>query len=209
MEIRVEIDARAVLDRFGVLASQELDRALSAGLDEAGQYGLGQVVLEAASKGLQSRTGTLLNSIAWTHQEAKLEGAVGVPSGTPAAKYAYLLTEESRTIVPEGHPYLAIPIGGARTAAGVATFSSPRQVAGLTFRRGEKVEVHWGKGGTLSGLTAGIMAGEKYLPLFVLLGKTVVRGRDVIGPALDAARGTMTATVQERVDELIAAQRNV
>jgi len=57
-----------------------------------------------------------------------LEGIVGVRPNSAVEKYKWLLSDESKTITPKRGKFLAIPIAENLTGAGVARFSSPRQV---------------------------------------------------------------------------------
>jgi hypothetical protein len=204
--VDISVDIEAVAARLGVLAGERLTRALSGGLAEGLEYAAGEVVLDAHAKGVQSRSGQLLNAVRGElDQDGGLAGHVGVPQDSPAIDYAHLLTDADFTIVPYGE-YLAIPIGPNLTGAGVARFSSPRQLAGGKFRRGVETEIPWGDG-TFRGLVFGIGDGDAFEAYFALVRSVHARGKDVLEPAVEGARDTMTETVDEHVAALLEETR--
>ena len=210
MTISVSVDAAGLEQlsaRLGTLAGDALRAALAAGLAEAGQYAAGEIVMRADEAGIKGRTGSLLPSIStWSQRGADgLEVFVGVPDESPAARYAYLLTDATVRIVPQGHPYLTIPIGDNLSGAGVG-----QQGIGdipddqLRFRRDVPVYVDWHGGMVFQGLTAGTISGKHYHPLFALVRSVTIKGRNVFDPAIEASHETMVETVQARVDALLA-----
>ncbi len=188
--VSVTVDTAALEARLGALAERALAEALAGGLAEAGACLVGRIVANAEADGIRSRTGHLLGSVGlWSEPGAvdALEVFVGVPADSPAARYAYLLTDEDVHVLPRGHEYLAIPTGENLTAAGVARYDSPRQLDDLVFR----------------GLTAGVMVGEEYRPYFALATDVWIFGRGSMERAADEGRAEMVALVQERVDALL------
>lgn len=189
--VSVSIETAALERRLGALAEAALAAALGRGLAEAAGYLAGAVVTVSERDGLAARTGSLRRSVGVWPAPGAVDGLqlfVGIPEDAPAAKYAYLLGDEDIHIVPQGHPYLAIPIGENLTGAGVARFASPRQVPGLVFR----------------GLTAGIMVGEEYHAYFALVTDVWIFGRGSLGTAAEEEYGEMVRVAQERVDQLLA-----
>ena len=68
-----------------------------------------------------------------TETLGKIKGGVGF--GVHYGVVHFVDKGKITTIKPKGHPYLAIPIGPALTAAGVAKKSGPREWTGLSFMR--------------------------------------------------------------------------
>jgi hypothetical protein len=197
LEINIAVDAAVAERKLGVLAGPALRAALVEGLNEAAEIGAGRVVTEARAKGLAQRTGSLLGSVAaWPDAGDPLTRRIGVPEDSPAARYAYLLTAESRDIRPVNAKALAIPFGDNLTGAGVARYPTPRD---LVAAFGEQ-NVFFGK--RTIGVTGSRFRSAIY---FVLSFGVTVRGRDVIDPALTAATADMTTAVQAAVDGLTQA----
>lgn len=200
VQIRVSVDADAVRERFGDLAGQRLIDALAGGIVEAGEYGAGEVQLQARSRGIESRTGSLMQSIGsfGLNTDGDVSIMVGVPDDSPAAKYAYLLTDDTVTIEPVSGKWLMIPIGPNLTGAGVPRYGSPRDMPDGHFLRTK------GRGGR-DQLFYGITEYDgNFVAFFVGTKRVTVEGRDVIEPALDVALPVMTATVQDSLDALLA-----
>jgi len=105
-----------------------IGRACSQGLGKGVKLAAGKVVRDYLSgQSLKRRTGSLARAIdGWL--EGDFEGVVGVKSNSTVGKYAWLLSDEEKTIRPKRAKFLAIPIGEGLTPAGVARFSSPRDV---------------------------------------------------------------------------------
>lgn len=207
--VTVTVESGALQARLGELAGPKLAEALSAGLALALMLAAGEVQITASEVGMQQRSGMLSDSIlGWLTNDGALEGFVGVPGDSPAAKYAYLLTDAIKTIVPQGHPYLAIPVAANLTGAGVPRFSSPTQLPAGEFVAGQPVPIDWGgQRSTFEGLSYGIVKSETrtesidgrtrrrragYDPYFVLVHGVHVQGFDVLGPTLQAVLPEMT-----------------
>lgn len=191
--VTVQVDlsgAAAAALRLGVLSAESIAQRLASGLAAAAEEIAGDIVLRAVEAGLQSRTGSLLGSVgSWPAEgDGQLTVYVGVPDDSPAARYSYLLGEQYRVIRPQGHKYLAIPIGENLTGAGVARYASPRQVDDLVFR----------------GRTAGILQEERYVPLFALVEEVTIVGRGVFEAAIEAAAPTLPERVRGPLDALLA-----
>lgn len=196
LEISVKVDCDALVKRLGKLAGAEFDKALQSGLAEGLEYARSEVVMQAQERGLQSRTATLLGGrgVQWEMDPETLTGWVGVPPESPANAYAYLLTDVEKTITPVRGQYLTIPFG-ENIAGGRATpkFFTVAQLEaafpGKVLRRG---------------MALGVGEDDEFELYFVLARSVKVRGRNVLGPGVEAARDDMTAAIQERVDGLVA-----
>ncbi|MHC4622226.1 MAG: hypothetical protein ACYTEQ_31210, partial [Planctomycetota bacterium] len=130
MMIRLEMgpNFRRAVDELSSMGRMVLE-ACSEGLAKGVELGAGRVVSDYLSgQALKRRTGQLARSVeGW--MEGDFEGVVGVKSPSTVSKYAWLLGDEEKTIVPKQAKFLAIPIGEGLTPSGVPRFSSPRQVA--------------------------------------------------------------------------------
>jgi hypothetical protein len=112
-------------------------------LSAAVSRGLHQGVVGAANKvssdylsgqSLKSRTGNLRRAVqGW--MDSDFDGVIGTQKDSAVSKYAWLLGDETKVIRPKNSKFLAIPIGENLTGAGVARFSSPRQVPDGFFIR--------------------------------------------------------------------------
>lgn len=199
VRIKVEVDAAALLAKFGALAGDVLRKALRVGHAAALEDLASKVTLKARSKGLKQRTGQLLASIAFWQTAAgpdALVGYVGVPSDAPASRYAYLLTGQTKTIVPVNAKALTIPVGANLTGAGVARF---RTVADLIAAFGDAVVF----AGRNIGVRSGTGAKAKLDVYFKLAAQTTVKGRDVLDPAARESAPELAAIVQAEVDQAV------
>ena len=172
--IDVTVKAEAVAAALGALAGAELIAACSRGLAAGLEYVAGFVAQAAGAggaAGLNQPTGMLAQSIRGAlDAPGAIAGHVGVPADSPAAGHAWLLTDADFVIMPQGHPYLAIPVGANLTGAGVAGNDSPLSAFGTSgaghFETGRPVTVNWGGGFVFTGLTFGFGYGEAYQPYF-------------------------------------------
>lgn len=115
------------IKKLGTMGREVL-KAVHAGLDEGAKDAAGYIVSNYLSgQALKRRTGNLAKAVdGW--MAGDLHAVIGVRSDSPVGKYAWLLTDEQKTIRPKNSKFLAIPIGENLTGAGVARFTSPRQV---------------------------------------------------------------------------------
>jgi hypothetical protein len=195
VELKIDVDCDAAIARFGELAGVRFDEALQKGLAQALDIGASRVSLTAMEHGLQSRTGTLLNELRGVVDDLEnLAGWIGIPEESPAIRYAYLLTDEVKTIFPVQARALTIPIAANLTSAGVARFPS---VAALEKAFPDKVHRR--------GRAIGIGDDEDFQAYFVLAHQVTVSGVDALVPGVEAAEDEMTAAVQEAVNELTEA----
>lgn len=202
--VRISVEGLAARQRLDGVRGSALVAALSRGLGAALEEAAGAVVLAAARKGLTARTGQLLSSVRGAlDRDGGLAGEVGVPEESLAARYAWRLTDARFVIAPRQARMLAIPAGRNLTAAGVPRYRSPRQVPGGKFRVAS-VAVDWeGGGGVFTGLTYGLLVGERYEPLFVLLGSAMARGVNVLRPTMEMHTPRLVASIEAQLDKLI------
>ena len=142
-------------------------QACSTGLRIGVKLAAGKVISEHLSgQDLRMRSGHLAEAVdGWMAGE--LEGVVGVEENSGVDAYKWLLGTEQKTITPQRAKFLTIPIGDNLTGAGVARFSSPRQVPDGFFFTGKS-----------GGLFFGIKHGKrgKVRALFVLKKSVTVTG---------------------------------
>lgn len=173
--------------------------------------GMGTALLEACSDGLASgvkiasgnvvrnylsgqalnrRTGNLARSIdGW--MDGLLDGVVGVRDDAAVAKYKWLLTDEQRTIVPKNSKFLTIPIGENLTGAGVARFSSPRQVPDGFFLRTKSGKLLFGRKNGKRG---------KFRALFVLVKSVFVQGSGALYDGVMESTDDISGEIEKQID---------
>lgn len=125
-------DFNATVEKLGSMGRAVLE-ACSVGLEKGANLAASHVVAEHLSgQSLKRRSGQLARNVeGW--MAGPLDAVVGVRAKSTVDKYKWLLGDEDRTIVPKKSKFLTIPIGEGLTSAGVARFSSPRQVPGGFF----------------------------------------------------------------------------
>lgn len=99
--------------------------------------------------------------------------------GTSTGRYASL-QEYGGVVRAIRSRYLAIPVGPARTAAGASRYTSPRDVAGLSW--------HPGREGGMLGKVTGKGKSARFEPWFLLRREVRVPETRFIGRALEWAR---------------------
>jgi hypothetical protein len=170
--------------------------AVDAGLKLGVEVAAGTVKENYLSgQALRRRTGNLARSIQGV-VTGPGEGMIGVPAGTAVDKYQWLLGDEQKTITPTRGQYLAIPIGENLTGAGVARYTSPRQVEGGFF-----IKTKTGR------LLFGYQRGKKgkFRPLFTLVTSVLVQGSGALYDGVMESLDDMTAAIQQSVDKAIEA----
>lgn len=199
LEIRVDdAEVTAALARVG---GPRLRGALVSGLRAASLIAEQDVSAAVALK-LGRRTGTLGNSIEGRLRPGELAGEVGIPEGSPAQKYGYLITDQVKEIRPVNARALTIPIGANLTGAGVARFGS---VAELKQQFGDEQVIKLERKGKspVIGVAPKTTRG-KFKAYFALVGGVTVRGKDVLAPTVEAARPQMTAAIQREIDSVVS-----
>lgn len=173
---------------------QAVVNACSKGLAKGAQIAAGKVVSDFLSgQSLKRRTGRLAGSVeGW--MAGPLEGVVGVKPDSGVEKYKWLLSDEEKTITPKRAKFLTIPIGENLTGAGVARFTSPRQVPDGFF-----VKTKTGR------LLFGYKRGKrgKFRPLFTLVKSVFVQGTgalyDGVMDSLDDISEQMETEIEKKV----------
>ena len=173
------------IEKLGSMGRAVLD-ACSVGMEKGANLAASHVVAEhLTGQSLKRRSGQLARNVeGW--MAGPLDAVVGVRPNSAVDKYKWLLGDEERTIVPKKSKFLTIPIGEGLTSAGVARFSSPRQVPNGFF-----VKI---KGGPL---LFGYKKGKKgkFRPLFTLVKSVFVQGTgalyDGVMDSLDDIGGAM------------------
>lgn len=208
IQIEFTPEALATIERLGELGVRP---AVQRGLLKGAHLVAGDAKI-AARDSFQTRTGGLNRGItAWAESEA-MTVAIGVHGNDPAIRYAWLLTDEEKTILPKGHPYLAIPLSPLRTRgemSGAAKATTPRDFEGFFKVSKAGNLIFFGTGGeALAGAT--IKSWRKKLqdngiiPLFVLKPSVTVKGRDVLRRTVEANVGKAAEAVNEEVAKLVS-----
>lgn len=166
--------------------------ACNEGLKEGGKLAAGRVVSDYLSgQALKTRTGALRRAVD-TWSVGFLEVAVGVRPRSAVDKYAWLLSDEEKTIVPKKSKFLAIPIGEGLTASGVARYSSPREVKDGFFVS------------TKGRLLFGIRRGKKgkFRPLFTLVKSVFVQGSGALYDGVEDSLDDITALIERQIEKV-------
>lgn len=167
--------------------------ACSQGLEKGTKIAAGNVVSDYLSgQSLKRRTGQLAREVdGW--MDGELEGVVGVKQNSTVDKYAWLLGDEEKTIVPKRAQFLAIPIGEGLTPAGVPRFSSPRQVPdGFFVKTGGRL---------LFGRKRGKRG--KFRPLFTLVKSVFVQGSGALYDGVMDSLDDVTDSLQTEIDKKV------
>jgi len=194
MMIQLELgpEFQKTLAELGALGSA-VSAACGRGLGKAVKFAANNVVENYLSgQALKTRTGLLRKSVdGWPVDDT--EAIVGVRPNAATGKYAWLLGDEQMTIVPRNAKFLAIPIGENLTGAGVARFSSPRQVPDGFF-----VST---KGRLLFGYKRGKKG--KFRALFTLVKSVFVQGSGALIDGVLESQDEMTDILQEEIDKVV------
>jgi hypothetical protein len=153
---------------------------------------------------LHVRTGRLRNSISGQVTEERdgkfiLELSAGGQGGQGEVKYARI-QEKGGVIVPKKGRMLAIPVGPARTAAGVSRYASPRDVPGLhlAMTRNRQLVLVQGQSGKQTG--GKVKAGTVF---FILVPSVRIPARPFLKPAADVIAKELTSAVQVILTEVL------
>jgi len=191
LTIELSEESRALIERHGKAAAGT-GRAMTGALETAVTVGA-----EEVRQGLyQSGYGLTMRhpgqgGLAWSMEGWMISedlGAVGVPSNTPAAKYAAILNYGG-TITPKQARSLAVPVSeeakkeeGPRAMEGLAMIKRPGKPPLLArTMRGGRLEVHW-----------------------VLLKSVTIEGRHWLEQGAAAARDAMARAYEGRLNDLVA-----
>jgi hypothetical protein len=167
--------------------------AASTGLGKAVKFSATHVISKyLTGQALRTRSGMLKKAVdGWMVSD--FEGVVGVQPNSAVDKYKWLLGEESKTIVPTKGKFLAIPIGENLTGAGVAKFTSPRQVPNGFFIR---------VGGRL---LFGYKNGKKgkFRAMFTLVKSVFVQGSGALADGVLESTDNMSGIIKDEVEKVL------
>lgn len=167
--------------------------AVSHGLKRGGDIAVETVQRDyLQGQALRHRTGILASEVnSW--MPGKLEAVVGVPADSPAAHYAWLLSDEQKTILPKKGKYLTIPIGEGLTPSGVPRYSSPREVTDGFFIKSKKGQ-----------LLFGIKHGKRgrFRPLFVLVKSVFVQGTGALLDGVNDSMDKITGSIEDNIKKV-------
>lgn len=154
---------------------------------------------------LHTGSGALKRSTKGSTQSTSdgVEIKLTVGGGSKDLPYARI-QEEGGIVRPKNAKFLAIPVGPARTASGVARFASPRDVPGLTFvqsRRGQPLLVKFQDERNSKGRLKA-RAGTVY---FILRRQVTIKGVHYARDAVQAVYASIPSRLQERTDALLRA----
>lgn len=166
--------------------------ACSQGLAKGIKIAASNVVSNYLSgQALNRRTGRLAGAVdGWMVNP--LEGVIGVQKSAAVSKYAWLLGDEQKTITPKNAKFLTIPIGEGLTGAGVARYSSPRQVPEGFF-----VKTKTGR------LLFGYKKGKrgKFRALFTLVKSVFIQGSGALYDGVDESLDDITRCIETEIDK--------
>ena len=171
---------------------QALQEAVSKGLEKGLKLATSNVIENhLTGQDLKSRTGNLRRAIdGW--MEDKFAGVVGVRENSAVDAYKWILGTETKTILPKRGKFLAIPIGENLTGAGVARYTSPRQVSEGFFFKGKS-----------GGLFFGIKHGKKgkVRPYFSLVPSVTIVGSGALAAGVLDSVDDMTGAIETEIKE--------
>lgn len=146
-----------------------------------------------SGQGLKRRSGNLARAVdGWL--ASPFDGVVGIQENAAVSKYAWLLTDEQKTITPKKGKFLAIPIGEGLTGSGVARYSSPRQVPNGFFIKSKAGQLLFGYKNGKKG---------KFRALFVLVKSVFVQGSGALYDGVNECVAQITENIQTKIDEKI------
>jgi len=168
-------------------------KAASTGLAKGGHIAAGTVVRDYLSgQSLKRRTGLLAKTVS-SWMAGDTEVVIGVPENSPASKYAFLLSDEEKTITPKNAKFLTIPIGEGLTPSGVPRYSSPRDVEGGFFLKSKSGQLLFGYKRGKKG---------KFRPLFVLVKSVLVQGTGALYDGVMDSMDDITGSMQDELDKI-------
>lgn len=183
---------KQVIAELGSTGQAVID-ACSEGLKKGVKFAAGKVASDYLSgQSLKRRTGQLARAVdGWMISDS--EAVVGVRPNSAVEKYKWLLGDEQKTITPKRAKFLTIPIGENLTGAGVARFSSPRQVPDGFFVKT--------KGRLLFGYKRGKRG--KFRALFVLVKSVFVQGSGALYDGVTDSLDDITKQMETEIGKKI------
>ena len=167
-----------------------IDDGLEKGLQAASSEV--SIAIQHGSYGINTRTGTLARSITSWPDLLRFKGYVGVKEGSHADKYAWLLTDKQMTITPKSGKFLVIPTEDNKTNAGVARYTSPRQVPDGFFFKGKS-----------GGLFFGIAEGDEVKTLFTLVPSVFIQGTGLLPDVMKQQAPKIKAKIIGKINRTI------
>jgi len=188
-------DAVRTLGDMGTAVLAATDR----GLQKGGQIAAGVVVRDYLSgQSLKRRSGALAREVtSWS--EAPLDTVVGVPENSPAQLYAWLLSDEEKTIRPKKAKALTIPIGENLTPTGSARYPTARAAESSgkeLFTIKSKV------GNLLLGYRRGTTGRGRFRPLFVLVKSVFIQGTGALYDGVMASVDDINDQIQSEINQV-------
>ena len=195
MQIQLEMgpEFQKTLAELGGLGDAVL-RACGIGLGKFVKFAAGNVVGKyLTGQALKTRSGMLRKAVdGWLVNDT--EGIVGVHPNSAVDKYAWLLGDESKTIVPIKGSALTIPIGEALTPAGVAKYQSVMQA-----EQSLGVDIFKLRGTNVLGYKVGKKG--KFRALFVLVKSVFVQGTGALADGVLESTDKGVGMIQDEVDK--------
>lgn len=146
-----------------------------------------------SGQALRSRSGMLHKRVTSWMVNA-VTAAIGIPDTRVVGAYAWLLTDEEKTIRPKRGKYLAIPIEEGLKKSGMPKYDSPRDAPdGFFFRSGGQLFMgrRNGKKGRLR-------------LLFVFKRQVTIKGRNVLVNATNDKVDAIGEKIQKAIDAVIS-----
>ncbi len=196
MKISLEMDSGSLRTIAEISAAgTNIVLAVSTGLAKGVKVAANKVISEhLTGQDLQTRSHNLKNAVdGW--MEAPFDGVVGVREKSAVDKYKWILGTEQKTITPKNAAFLCIPIGEGLTGAGVAKYSSPRQVPDGFFFKGKS-------GGLFFGIKTG-KTDRSIKPLFILKKSVVVTGSGALLAGVLDSVDDITQSINDEIDRKI------
>jgi len=176
-------------------APHKVADAIEDGKDEAllNAAGAVSVAVQHGDFGLQSRTGTLARSIhSYGDNENRFYGFVGVGRQQNVDSYAWQLTDQTKTITAQSGRFLSIPTAANKTGAGVARYTSPRQVPDGFFFKSKR-----------GGLFFGVDKGGQVEALFSLVPSVTIHGSGALPDVMDRETPRIRNTVMRSISKML------
>jgi len=192
IELKLGHDFRQTVGDLSRMGSDVL-QAVSRELGKGAKFAAGNVKQNyLRGQSLKRRSGNLARAVdGWL--ASPFDGVVGIQENAAVSKYAWLLSDEQKTIVPKKSKFLTIPIGENLTMAGVARYSSPREVPNGFFVQ------------TGGQLLFGYKNGKKgkFRALFVLVKSVLVQGSGALYEGVNECVDKITENIQGKIYERI------
>jgi hypothetical protein len=200
MQITMQMgpEFQATVQRLGKMGAA-LIAAADKGMQAGGKITAGRISRDYLSgQALKRRTGLLAKTVDTWPGENMLETVVCVPANSPVCKYAWLLSDETKTITPKRGKSLAIPAGEGLTPAGVARWSGPREAsAQLGSDRTFFIRKN---GQLLFGYKRGNIGGKgKFRLLFVLTRSVMIQGTGALADGVLENLDTISAEMEHEI----------